>query len=309
MVSAERALTFHVPQAKAGYFKSSALVLTDTLANRVYGMDSKTIAVPADKAREAHPRLARALEVSAKYAFWIGTAYLGAEISHHTGPALGYTAAYAHPFIVGAAVKAAKSDLPSLEIRKPGLGTFLASFGLVELASTPLFISVMDKVSHMFSTLSPIAAGISVAAANAIAVTLEYLGFRLLWKNIVLRGMDGGGFKDELKGFVKEFNPLKLFSSSKSGGQASSAGEYIGQIWGVVESLWLWVQVAGIATAAAIAHLHLATHDNLIDMFFQKSALWGKKFLEVFALSRCCILIESKIRENEKRPDVNNPGK
>lgn len=299
MVVLERAIELPVQHGrKAGYFRSGALVLTDSIANKVYGLDVAAISRPAEAAREAHPRLSRGVELSAKYAFWIGTAFIGASISHHTGPAVGYTAAYAHPFLVGAAVKAAKSDLPAVELRKPGLGTFLASFGLVELASTPLFISALDRLSRLSPTLSPAAAGLAAAGAGILSAAFEYACFRLIWKHVVLRGREWGSIRDEARGFLSELDPSKLFRQGRNGGPASGAGEYAGQLWGIVESLWVWVQVAAVATAAAIAHFHLASHDDFIDSFFQCSALWGKKFLEVAALARCCVLVEAKTKEN-----------
>ena len=299
MVSLERAIELRAPPCrKPGYFRSGALVLTDTLANKVYGLDAGGVSKPAEEARASHPRLAKGVEISAKYAFWIGTAFIGAGISHHTGPAVGYTAAYAHPFLIGAAVKAAKSGLPAMDIRKPGLGTFLASFGLVELASTPLFISAMERLSRLGSTLSPAVAGLAVAGASVISAAFEYACFRSIWKGVVLRGREWGSLRDEARGFLAELDPTKILRQGGKGGPAANAGEYAGQLWGIVESLWLWVQVAAVATAAAIAHFHLATHDDFIDSFFQHSALWGKKFLEVAALARCCVLVEAKTKEN-----------
>ncbi len=305
MVLLERALEGHLPQTRrAGYFRTGATVLADTIANRVYGLDNAALSEAAARSRMEHPKTALALEHSAKYAFWIGTAFLGAGISRHTGPAIGYTAAYAHPFILGAAAKAIRSDLPSVDLRKPGLMTFLASFGLLELASTPLFISVAERIAHASSSLSPLVAGAAVAAGNAAAIAFEYAGFRFLWKRVVLRGMESGRPKDELRGFLAEFNPMKLFRSPEPAGVASSAGEYVGRLWGIVESLWLWVQLAGIATAVAVAHLHTASPDGFIDLFYQKSAMWGKKFLEVFALARLCVLAEERMKDGKKEGDA-----
>jgi hypothetical protein len=280
------------------YFKSCGIVLADTLTNEIYGLGISRFAEPSKKAKEMHPRLSKATELAAKYAFWIGTAYLGAAISRHTGPAAGYTVAYAHPFVIGAGAKVVRSGSPALDFRRPSLGIFLASFGLLELASTPLFIAPMDKITHLAGSVSAGIAALSFTAANVAGLAFEYLGFRYLWKRFVLRNIDAGGPMGEAKGFLSEFNPLKLFRSDNNRAPASTAGAYIGQLWGNIESLWLWVQLAGLATAVAITQFYQATPDNFIDLFFQKSALWGKKFLEALAIARCCIIVEDKIKEN-----------
>ncbi len=304
MVSVAKAFEARIPEVRKGsYFRSCAAVLTDTLANQIYGTGSPSLASAADIARKEHPKASLAVEQSAKYAFWIGAAFLGSQISRHTGPAFGYTAAYAHPFVVGAAVRAVRSDLPKMEARKPGLIAFLASFGAVELLSTPIFIAAFERLSRIAGRLDPLTAGASEAAANVLSFALEYAGFRLIWKKLVLRDMEGGSIRDELRGFLAEFNPLKLFRSRPPYGAPSTSGESAGRMWGIVSSLWLWVQIAGIATAAAVASLHQASADNLIDLFYQKSALWGKKFLEVFALARLCVLAEERLKDGRKEKD------
>ncbi len=295
MVSAVKVLEGQPRDRKSSYFRSCGVVLADTIANQIYGSGIPSISASSAIARKEHPKASAAVEHSAKYAFWIGTAFLGAQISRHTGPAVGYTAAYAHPFLVGAAAKAVRSDIPPLDARKPSVLAFLASFGLVELLTTPVFVASFERIAQAFHHLDPLAAGVSEAAANALSFALEYAGFRLLWKKLVLRGMEGGTLRDELRGFIAEFDPLKLFRSTGAAGAPLTSGEYVGRLWGIVESLWLWVQLAGIATAAAAA-LHNASADGLIDQYYQKSALWGKKFLEVFAFARLCALSESRIK-------------
>lgn len=278
--------------------RSFGIVLTDSIVNGVYGLEAGSLSGPARRAREDFPRLSRATELGAKYAFWIGTAYLGSALSRHTGAAAGYTMAFAHPFILGAAVKIAKSDVPAMDLKKPSLPLFLASFGLLELASTPIFIATMNKVNGLTGSVSGALAAGAFIAGNAAALAFEYLAFRYLWRRLILKGVEPGTFADEARGFVREFNPLKLLRNPAAPNPAQSAGEYIGQLWGIVESLWLAVQLAGVATAVAVAAFCQATPDNFIDLFFEKSALWGKKFLEALALARCCILVENKVREN-----------
>jgi hypothetical protein len=284
----------------ARHFSTGATVLADTITNGIYGIGLNGLGGSADKAKETHPRLSKAAELTTKYAFWVGTAYIGASLSGYTGPAAGYTIAYAHPFVVGAAVKIARTGAPALDFRKPSLGIFLASFGLLELASTPIFIGAMDKITHLSGSVNAAVAALSFTLANAASLAFEYLGFRYLWRKLVLKDMAPGSVSDEAKGFLGEFNPLKLFRSGDQKNPASSAGGYVGQIWGNIESLWLWVQLAGLATAVAVAQLHPATPDNFIDLFFQKSALWGKKFLEALAIARCCVIVEKKIKENNE---------
>lgn len=302
MVHAERAgeMRLQAEKRKTSYFRSGAAVLADSIANGVYGVEARPLSDASREAREEYPRLSKATELGTKYAFWIGTAYLGSALSRHTGAAAGYTIAFAHPFIVGAAARVAKSNAPSVDIRRPSLPLFLASFGILELASTPIFIAVINQLTNMAGSVSGTVAAGAFIAGNAAGLAFEYLGFRFLWKRFILKGVDPGTIADEAKGFIGEFNPLKLLRNPKAPNPARSGGEYIGQLWGIVESLWLWVQLAGVATAVAIAHFYPATPDNFIDLFFQKSALWGKKFLEALALARCCILIEGKTKENNE---------
>lgn len=286
---------------RKNYFRTCGTVLVDTVANKVYGLEIKRISASAEEESKGSPKFSKATELATKYGYWVGLAEVGEVISRYIGPALGYTLTFAHPFIVSATAKALNDKSMPITKLKPSLPVFLASFGLIDFAVTPLYLGTINRIVHLSnnSVHAALAAG-SLLAGTAVSLTIEYLSLRFIWKNLILRGMERGTMKDELKGFFKEFNPLSIFNGFRHKNPTDNASEYFGQIFGIIESVYLWVQLAAVAVALVAVKIHDIRPDDFISEFFLRSAQWGKKFLEAVALAKCCVLAENKIRENQE---------
>ena len=255
------------------YFKMSRTVLIDTLQD-VYCLkqpkkqDSESTIT---KLECGHPKFTKWTRRTIKYGYWFGLARIGTLLSSTVGSTLAYTLTVYHPFFVGAGVKYVRSKnvqiadpqpktiiakLNSLAaLLKPDRATQVLTFSILEVASLPAFVAVIEKIAELAKgTVSPLLAVTSVTAGMLTATAIEYVGFRTIWKNFVLRGIESGSVKDELEGFLKEFSPLRLFVSRKSE-PAENTNEYIGQIWGVIESYWIWIQVGRLAIAATLTSL------------------------------------------------------
>ena len=293
------------PKRFRTYFKVCGTVLTDTLANQIYGIDLPQLKQKAEEAKSRYPRISKTIEYASKYSFWVGLAYLGASVSRHVGPVLGYTLTYSHPFILGTATNSIRRQELPLKEMKPNLPTYLATFSLLELASTPLYLSIIEKSVHLArDAVSASLAAISLITGIVAALTFEYLGFVYIWRKFVLRDPDKGSLKDGVRGFFSEFHPFSSFKSETRENPANNMSEYIGQIWGVTESVWIWMRLASIIVAVAITQVYFVEPGNFIDLYYQKSAEWGKRFLEALMIAKCCMLVENKIKENNEHLEI-----
>ena len=294
------------------YFKTCGLIFSNTLVNNLYGLEVTNLKHSAEEAKHQHPKLSKTVELTTKYSFWVGLALLGKVISDHTRPEIGYTAAYTHPFLVSLTGRYLKhkiqkgseehkDDFNLLSSLKPDLKTYSATFSLTELASVPLFILVMNGVVSLSSGAVGMALGVaSTILAAASTIVVEYLAFRYLWKKYVFHNVPKGNIADEFRGFISEFKPLRLFRQSQKPNPAHNDSEYLGQIWGVIETHYFWVQLGRAIVAAILVNVYNILPQDFVGLFFEKSAQWGKLFLDGAVSAKHYIAIEKKLKENNE---------
>ncbi|MBI5046669.1 hypothetical protein HZC07_02970, partial [Candidatus Micrarchaeota archaeon] len=97
-----------------------------------------------------------------------------------------------------------------------------------------------------------------------------------------------------------EFNPLRFFGVEVQSKPATTASEYVGQLWGIIESHWIWSQVVRTLFAAAIAIVYPSEPGKFIPLLFTKSAEWGRTLIDNFVFVRNRVDIQKKMDENNK---------
>jgi hypothetical protein len=267
----------------------------------------------------------------AKYAYWFGLSRLANSLGAVIGQSIAFTAIIYHPFFVSSSIRLARSRIEEkageIEATKhdepkklvdgirstlkrlgsvlvPDRATQVLTFCLLELITTPIFISVIDAVAKTSEgVVSPIKAALGVILGTGAALVLEYIGYRTAWKNAVLRDIDKGSIKDDLKGVIGEFKPLRLFGLHKETKPADNASEYVGQIYGVIESYWIWIQAGRVAVAAGLAGVFDLTPAGFIGAYLGALMSWYGFAVDA-VLPMYIEAMKQKLRENNKHLDI-----
>jgi hypothetical protein len=302
-----RSPRFHTENRVPARFKSALSVVADAFANEFYGLDSEKLKKKAERARESHPRLSKAVGLATKYCYWVGLSFAGRELSRHIGPEIGYSLAFTHPFLLRTAVQYGRHKAEKRKERfsllsqfKPDIPTFEAIFNLTEQMTIPIYIATANAVVNLAGKVSAGLAIGSVAAATVVSYAVDYLCFRHLWKRRVLKDSPQGTFADEAKGFAKEFASHRIFSNKSGSNPAKTASEYVGQIWGVIESHMLWLQAGFAAIAAATAAFFDFSPKEFVAALYLNAALWGHELAESIISAKIYISMADKFRENNK---------
>lgn len=326
---------------RPGYFRTSFSVMADTFKD-IYGIRPKDSALPKqaphmvlpdqkspDSIAPAadHPSFRKWLGRGMKYAYWFGLSQVAKICGKVVGQSVAFTAIIYHPFFVSSALRIKRSGQEEKvgdeakqqtsfkekavsafknlrAIVAPDRATQVLTYCILEMASTPVFISTIVAVASLTTdTVSPLLAVASVTAGTGVALALEYVGYRALWKNVVLRGIDRGSIKDDLKGFIEEFKPLRLFGLYKKTKPAETACEYVGQTYGVIESYWIWVQAGRLALAGVLASLFSLTPTDFIGAYLGSVLSWYGIAVDLM-LPMYIEAMKDKLRANNRHLDL-----
>ncbi|MBI5051382.1 hypothetical protein HZC08_01350 [Candidatus Micrarchaeota archaeon] len=303
------------------YFKTTAIVMADGIINGIYGLEIKRLSASSKKVRESNPRLSKTIDFAAKLGFWYGVTQLGAllggcinghiseavkeYVGKYAGTIVGYTIAFVHPTLVNLVRYIPLFNLNrgrkfSDEFSKPGIRAYSTTFALAELISMPLALFAMQRVLNLAG--NSVTVGIAVASTitmTLVGLVIEYPLFKYVWKKFVLKGMKNGNIKDELKGFSGEFNPSRLLKPKQTLVIPSTSDEYVGQIWGVFESNWIWVQGVRILFSGLLAAIYSTSPKDFMDLFFKESAKWKIHFDSTISAKNYAE-VEQKIGANEQ---------
>lgn len=304
-------------QPNPGRFRTVCTVMADTLANKTYELRIAKLKKSSEEAEAAHPKLYKATKFATRFSFWTGMAVAERLLSQGLGmgSVLSCGIVYGHIYPASILAQRIKERIhPPTEGKKSGIkpsgAAYMGALSIAEVFSIPLYTFVMSRAVHLSQGLvHPLLAAFSVVAATAAAIAFEYPAFRIIWKKFVLRNMPAGTIGDDVRGFVDEFRPLALFIGWKAGHPVKSAAEYIGQIWGVIESHWIWLQSFRVAFAAAftlavgaipkLAVLFPTDPARFVDSMFSAMVVVGTMVGSAVS-SRNFDAILAKIEENNK---------
>jgi hypothetical protein len=280
------------------YFKTSAIVMTDRIFNGIYGFDSVKLRQKAEIKENLHPRLSKTVKIATSWGFWYAMAKLGGEISKNIGELAGYSLVQIHPLAVSLSKHIKNIQDGFKDLLKPSIRSFILPFQIIELVSIPLFIKTLESVANLASSTVGIGlAVISVTAAWTSVIIFEFVGFKLFWKNLVLREMEKGQLKEDLFSPAKNFNPLNL---SKSQPIPKTSSEYVGQLLGISLSNFVWLQGVRMVVAGLVSHIYSPSPSEFVNLFIQKSAEW-KGWLDSIVYGFNASQVQSRIEEIEKQ--------
>jgi len=225
--------------------------------------------------------------------------------------------------------KAEEPKASELKPSKPTSAIYIGSFALVDPAFIVTYASVTTAIAGLSNgVVKPAMAACAVVVGIISGLIVDCALFGLFWAKKVLRNAPQGNIRDELRGFLRgiasEFRPIlvvvdmahtiadnvrKLLRISKQTtaprphhpNPAKSAGEYAGQLWGVMESHFIWLQ--GLRMVFAIITTTVASVQPALFMtaLWANSAMWGYDIIGGFMLAKYYGAIERKIEENNKR--------
>ena len=211
---------------------------------------------------------------------------------------------------------------------KPTSAIYIGSFALVDPAFIVTYASVATAIAGLSnSVVKPATAALAVVIGTVSGLIVDCALFGWFWTKKVLRNMPHGSPRDEIhdfkRGIASEFRPISVIvdvarsiagmvwkaigiseQSSAPPHQpnpAKSAGEYAGQLWGVMESHFIWLQ--GLRMVFAIITTTVASVQPALFMtaLWANSAMWGYDIIGGFMLAKYYGAIERKIEENNKQ--------
>lgn len=299
---------FGQAQSNPGRFRTMCTVMADTLANKTYELRVAKLEKSSDEAEAVHPKLSKAARFVTRSCFMAGLGIVEPLLSKRLGlgSVLSISILYGHMTPVSILVQRIKERVqPPAEGKgaggmRPSISAYFGAFSIVDAISTPLYAYAMAQVVRLsHGMVQPMVAAISVVAATAAAIVFEYPAFRTLWKRSVLRGAPAGTVGDDIRGFLDEFKPLAIFTGWKGGHPAKSAAEYVGNIWGVIESHFLWRQCFQVLFAATFAWVFPTNPKEFVDKLFGAMALFGTMVSSAVS-SRNIEAVIAKIKENNR---------
>lgn len=287
------------PPVPGNYFKRAGHVLLDAIGNDIYGLEQENIRRSAKETQDRHPKFFRAAGFVSKYCFWLGLANMQNSISQHTGPTIAATIVYGHLFPASVLGKRLFGQTEGLFKLKPDMRAYTTTFMALELASIPLFIYATDTIMRQSSgPVNPLFAASVSAALNLAALGFEYAGFRTIWQNHVLADWQKGTVADDLKGFLACFHPFGIFKDIETDKPKTSA-ELIGQIWGVIESHFAWLNIARVGLAATFVSLYAVQPADYIDGYIEFYAKMGIWSLFGLVVAKNYLAVEKKLEETK----------
>jgi hypothetical protein len=272
-----------------GYFRTACTVMLDTIANRTYDLRIRPVESQAKKAVETHPRFSGQAEFWTRYAYTVGLSGLCRGIAamakesanrfvREAGPVLISGLASAHIWLASKAIRyvasqagkylgRSKDDESKQADGKPSLASYIGIFGVRDIA----YVATHDSVATAIAKLSqghvkPFVAVCAVIAGTVAGLAADGLLFWAAWKRSLgsSQKTPDGGFKAFLQGVMSEFHPLCVMrgllrtaflrrEEETARRPPASASEYAGQLWGIMESHFLWTQAMRAVAAAGIA--------------------------------------------------------
>ncbi|MBS3067702.1 hypothetical protein J4450_03300 [Candidatus Micrarchaeota archaeon] len=279
------------------------------VVNKIWDLGIESLEKDREKAKKKYPKTSKVTELAIQYTYAIGIAFLGKGLTKalFDVDALGYGLAYVHPFLIKTGYRyfqhRKKEGMEKFSILgdlQPNMSTYNASFALIDSVSTAIFLYNVEKIVETNSTtINPTTAAISMLVGTVIAFIIEYIAFRHIWISRVLANMEKGKISDDIKGFTNEFK--RTYCPKKQEKQsAGNASEYVGQIWGVIESHWIWIQIVRITFAALIAAIYPIAPTEFLKVYNDKSAEWGKVYLDSFISAKNWAAVQKKLDENNE---------
>lgn len=310
--------------ASRDYFKACGTVMADRIINKIYGLEIKQLSQNAKKAKEDYPKSTKAVELATSWGFWYLIATIGERFSNFIGDTLpstfegktrelvgitiGYTTAFTHPTFVSLSNGLLRLKTGFKELTTPSIRAYSTTFALLEVVSTPLALYAMSRMLDFASgSVSVPLAMLSTIAMTAITLPFEYVGFQLIWKRFVLSDFPRGNWKDGLRESAKEFwlNISRIFRKEQPKNPAKTASGYAGQIFGVMESNWIFIQLGRALVAGLVAFLYPLPAYKFMEIYIAKSAAWGKGVFDSVVSAKNYADEETKIEENNKHLGIN----
>jgi len=313
----EKLKEMEVPSAKT-IGRVAGIATANTAINKMYGLEWKALEKKADEENANHPKLTKTVKLAVYYGFGIAFARLGSWLSGYIWQELGYTIAFSHPFAISTAVRYIKQKLRNyangakekFQLFKANLQGYMATFAVIEMVSMLIYVKVAKMIVEM--TTKPVSAVLSVCAlitATAAATVFEIVGYLFIWrmtarKSEVEREKETGkksSFYDLLEGARKEFRPFRMFSRNNKSEPARTVNEEVGQIWGIIESYWLWIQALRFVVGALIVKVYHVMPCEFVDKIFEKTAQWGVVgIFNNILMALNWRAIDKKLEENNK---------
>lgn len=280
-------------------------VMLDTLANRTYSLDMEPLRKEAEAIRSERPKLYDRATFFTRYSFWLVFPLVERLISRFTGSVISCALVYSNPLVVSSIVKSWRNRSKKNKggiMSRPNIASYIGTFAIATSISYPTFIFLVDKLSQRLSdgAVTPLAAAGSVALASMTTMALEQLAFYHIWKRWVLRKLPRGSFKDAAKGFISEFKPFQLFSRKKEPKPAETAGQYVGQLCGVVEKHFFWVRTMRVIFATALAAIFTIPAAAFASSFLTAMAAVGFGVFIAAITAKYYDNISNRIDENNK---------
>lgn len=287
---------------RPGTFKTIYTVALDTLANKTYDFNRTKLKERAEGCTNAYPKISKVTSFGLRYTYGLGLAYAERLISAHTGPIVSSTIVYSHPFLLSKLYSWLNSKICPTEMehstKKPSIATYSGTFALLENCSIPLYFGLMGAIATFSNPISPQLAVLAVGLANLAAVIVEFVGFTVIWSKKVLLDVPKGKLSDLYHGFFDEFHPFKIYSSKHEPHPAKSTFEYIGQLWGVIESYCIWIQLTRLVYAVAMVLTIPVTPIQFVDSFVGFTAKWGFGVVSGLFTAKYTDSLSDKIEEN-----------
>jgi|GEM_PF-1845695 len=280
------------------YFKTSAVVMTDRIVNGIYGLEVKKLSEQSKKVEQEHPKLSKTVKIITSWGFWYSMAKVGGELSKYTGEVIGYSIAQIHPVVVSLSKHFGNFKEGVKEMLKPSIRSYVLPFQFLELVSIPLFLKTLESVANLTSSTVGVGlAVISSTAAWASMLIFEFFGFKLFWKNLVLKDMEKGDWKQDLLGPAKNFNPFHL---NKVHPVPKTSSEYVGQLLGIGLSNFVWLQGVRMVIAGLVSSIYSPSPSEFVNLLIQKSAEW-KGWLDSIVYGYSASQVQSRIEEIEQQ--------
>ncbi|MFA6530543.1 MAG: hypothetical protein WCT31_02345 [Candidatus Micrarchaeia archaeon] len=291
---------FHsVGVASRDYFKSCGVVMADRLVNGAYGLQLDRLSEKAKRAKLDYPKTEKVVGAISEYGFMFTLAKLGGMLGKITGDTLGYFLVFTHPTIVSLANGFLRLKTGMDELFKPSIRAYITTFALFEIGTTPLAFTILNTVAKLSekAVSIPVAVLATVAMA-AITLPLEYVGFRFIWSRFILKDVPKGTLMDGVRQFVKEVHPSRFFGKTVPENPAKNASEYVGQIFGVMESNWIFVQLKRAIVSGTVVALYSVSPTEFLGVYLEKSAAWATGLFETFAAGKNYRQVKSKMDAN-----------
>ncbi len=296
--------------ASRDYFKACGIVMADRLINRTYGLDATSLSIRASQCRQEYPRFGTAVDYFGIMASALGVLFLGRWLKDSIGSGLGYTAAYLHQSAIALTYRGIKNklvqsrtgeELPFIALRHDIVGSSNCYF-LAELVSLPAYNTILETMNSHSSLSSRLSTGLlSMAIASIFMICADYRLFYSIWKKNVLGDVSQDDFQSFKKGLLSELNPLRVFrriTKEKISELPSDNDEYTGQLEGISESHYFWLQLLRFVRVSVALAFNPGSPDFLSAYYSPDLVLFDVAGEIVGGRNRQ--IVEKKIEQNNR---------